>query len=67
MSRRDIYAKLFDSVLSDSDFERAIELKDAKRITEQVIIPRMSLIDEITDQANNPRFMAYALIFTLEL
>lgn len=60
-----MYKALFDAVLTDSDFEKAIELKDAKLIAEQVITPRISKFIELTGQENDPRFLAYALIHTL--
>jgi len=60
-----MYQQLFDAVLTDSDFEKALKLRDATRIAKQVITPRMSKINELTGQDNDAKFLAYALIQTL--
>jgi len=60
-----MYEHLFDAVLTDSDFEKALKLRDATRIAKQVITPRMSKFNELTGQENDAKFLAYALIQTL--
>lgn len=60
-----MYKQLFDAALTDSDFEKAMKLKDAKLIAEQVITPRMTKFFEVTGQQNDATFLAYALIHTL--
>lgn len=67
MTRRDKYKQLFDDVLTDADYEKAIELRDADRISDQIMKPIIARIDEVTKQRNDPKFMAYALIMILGL
>jgi hypothetical protein len=63
---KNMYYRLFDSVLTDEDFERAIELDDASEIADQVIKPRLKAINELTGQRNDPIFMAFALMNILK-
>ena len=68
MSRKEIYREIFETVLADDDFEKALAIgDDVEKLTRQVILPRIAAINAYTQQLNDPRFMAYALIMILEL
>ena len=60
-----VYENLFNAALTNKDFEKARELRTAKLIAEQVIVPRIKNINGLTGQENDPKFMAYALISVL--
>ncbi len=61
----EMYKRLFDIVLSDGDYEKAIKLGRVEAITKQVIQPRMAKFDKLTGQRNDSKFLAYALMNTL--
>lgn len=52
-------------VFSKEDIELAMKLKTANKIAEQITIPNIERYNRITEQENDPKYLAYLLEYVV--
>ena len=59
---------LIGDFLSTRDVDRALRMGgDVRRICEEIIKPQMSEIDRKLGQTNDPMYLAYAVVYALDV
>jgi hypothetical protein len=51
--------------LTEKQIRRAIELKDRKKVRDELIIPNMTRINEKLGQENDPDYLSFAIEYVL--
>ena len=53
--------------LTDREIRRALELRDARRICEEIIKPSIARINRALGQENDPMYLAYVVEYAISL